>query len=62
MHRPDPDGLGATLVDVLGVDGKKLAAADEDEEAVLQPLARDLARDLTVMFERVVERKLRERV
>ena len=44
IHKPNPDGLGRQLVDVLGLDKSALEGADEDEEAAL-PM-RSLAADL----------------
>lgn len=33
LHKPDPDGLGASLCDALGIPKKKLRDADSTDEA-----------------------------
>lgn len=39
LHKPDPEGLGAKLVEVLAIKPAALEGADEaDEEAALDPM------------------------
>lgn len=56
LHRPDPEGLGPRLVEVLGVKAKALTEADADDEEAAQ--VDDMTLALTTALRAVVAAEL----